>query len=143
MAKITEFKGYTSEDQAKIPDIPKPDTPPDPMIVNAQDGVPVVYPGCNGLGVRVVHPVNPAAPAENMGLVLFYVPPHVILEPGSHPTEETYVILEGSGEMTFVNYKRNVKKGDFVYLPPWCLHGIENTGTETLVVLICTSPPNP
>ncbi len=69
MAKITEFKGYTSDDLAKIPDIPKPETPPDPMIVNAQDGVPVVYPGC--------------------------------------------------------------------------LHGIENTGTETLVVLICTSPPNP
>ena len=45
--------------------------------------------------------------------------------------------------MTFANYKRDVKKGDFVYLPPWCLHGIENTGTETLVVLICTSPPNP
>ena len=36
-----------------------------------------------------------------------------------------------------------VKKGDFVYLPPWCVHGIENTGTETLVVLIATSPPNP
>jgi oxalate decarboxylase/phosphoglucose isomerase-like protein (cupin superfamily) len=36
-----------------------------------------------------------------------------------------------------------VKKGDFVYLRPWALHGIENTGTETLVVLIATSPPNP
>ena len=39
--------------------------------------------------------------------------------------------------------RREVKKGDFVYLPPWCVHGIENTGTETLVVLIATSPPNP
>ena len=29
------------------------------------------------------------------------------------------------------------------YLPPWCVHGIQNTGRETLVVLICTSPPNP
>lgn len=143
MAKITEFKGYTSDDIHKMPDIPKPETPPDPMIVNVQDGVPVVYPGCNGLGVRVVHPVNEKAPAENMGLVLFYVPPHVILEPGSHPTEETYVIMEGEGEMTFNSGKRQVKKGDFIYLPPWCLHGIENTGTETLVVLICTSPPNP
>ena len=126
MAKITEFKGYTSEDSDKIPNIPKPETPPDPMIVNVQDGIPVVYPGCHGLGVRVVHPVNPKAPAENMGLVLFYVPPHIVLEPRSHPTEETYVILEGTGEMTFANYKRDIKKGDFVYLPPWCLHGIES-----------------
>jgi mannose-6-phosphate isomerase-like protein (cupin superfamily) len=45
--------------------------------------------------------------------------------------------------MTFANFKREVKKGDFVYLPPWCLHGIENTGNENLVVLIATSPPNP
>ena len=43
--------------------------------------------------------------------------------------------------MTFANFQRDVKKGDFVYLPPWCLHGIENTGTETLVVLIATSRP--
>ena len=84
MAEITQFKGYTSEDA--MPDIPKPDTPPDPMIVSVQEGVPVVYPGCHGVGVRVVHPVNPKAPAKNMGLVMFYVPPHVVLEPGSHPT---------------------------------------------------------
>ena len=140
MAKITQFKGYTGEHKATIP---RPEVPPDPMIVTVQEGVPVVYPGCHGLGVRVVHPVNPNAPAKNLGLVMFYVPPHVVLEPGCHETEETYVILEGKGVMTFARYKRDVKKGDFVYLPPWCVHGIENTGTETLVVLICTSPPNP
>ena len=145
MAKITQFNGY----DGPLPDdpgyhVPKPDTSPDPMIVNVQDGVPVKYPGCEGLGVRVVHPVNPKAPAERMGLVQFYIPPHVtLLPPGSHPTEETYVILEGRGTMTFAREQREVRKGDFVYLPPWCEHGIENTGTETLVVLICTSPPNP
>jgi mannose-6-phosphate isomerase-like protein (cupin superfamily) len=140
LAKITQFKGYTGD---RPPTIPKPATPPDPMIVSVQEGVPVVYPGCYGLGVRVVHPVNPKAPAKNMGLVMFYVPPHVVLEPGCHETEETYVILEGKGVMTFAHFQRDVKKGDFVYLPPWCVHGIENTGTETLVVLIATSPPNP
>jgi quercetin dioxygenase-like cupin family protein len=140
MAPVTHFKSYTG---AKPPTIPKPEKPVDPMIVTVQDGVPVVYPGCHGLGVRIVHPVNPKAPAKNMGLVLFYVPPHVILEPGQHETEETYCILEGQGTMTFANFKREVKKGDFVYLPPWCLHGIENTGNENLVVLIATSPPNP
>lgn len=140
MAKFTEFVGYPDD---KPPTIPKPETPPDPMIVTVQEGVPVVYPGCRGAAVRVVHPVNPNAPAKNQGLVMFYLPPHVVLEPGSHETEETYVILEGEGEMTFARDKRQVKKGDFVYLPPWCVHGIENTGTETLAVLICTSPPNP
>ncbi len=140
MTKITTFKGYDSN---YVSTVPKPKEPVDPMIVNVQDGVPVTYPGCHGLGVRIVHPVNPKAPAKNLGLVLFYLPPHTILEPGSHETEETYVIMEGGGKMTFANYQRDVKKGDFVYLPPWCIHGVENTGKETLVIMIVTSPPNP
>ena len=140
MAEFTVFKSYQDE---RPPRIPKPDKPVDPMIVTVQEGVPIVYPGCYGAAVRVVHPVNPNAPAKNLGLVMFYLPPHAVLQPGSHETEETYIIFDGKGTMTFANYKRDVKKGDFVYLPPWCLHGIENTGTEPLVVLIATSPPNP
>jgi len=140
MAPITQFKGYEGD---RGPTVPKPDHPVDPKIVTVQEGVPGVYPGCHGLGVRVVHPVNPQAPSKNLGLVMFYLPPHVVLSPGSHETEETYVVLEGRGRMTFANFQRDIKKGDFVYLEPWCLHGIENTGTETLVVLIPTAPPNP
>ena len=142
MAKITHFKGYSGP--LTPSSIPKPSTPVDPIILTVQDGVPVVYPGCHALGVRVVHPANPNAPAKNMGLVMFYLPPHTIHPPGSHETEETYVILEGSGTMTFANGRtEHVQKGMFVYLPPWCEHGIENTGTDNLVVLIATSPPNP
>ena len=79
MAKITMFKGYEGE-----PPFPKPEEKVLPNIVTAQDGVPVKYPDCDGLGVRIVHPANPNAPAENLGLVIFYIPPHVLLEPGSH-----------------------------------------------------------
>ena len=104
MARITPFKSYST---GRPPTIPKPDHPVDPMIVTVQDGVPVAYPNCHGVGVRVVHPVNPKAPAKNMGLVMFYVPPHVVLSPGSHETEETYVILEGRGRMTFANFQRD------------------------------------
>jgi mannose-6-phosphate isomerase-like protein (cupin superfamily) len=140
LAAITQFKGYVSP----APTIPKPDHPVDPVILTVQEGVPVAYPGCHGLGVRVVHPETERAPAKNMGLVLFYLPPHTVNGVGSHETEETYVILEGRGTMTFADGRRqDVDKGQFIYLPPWCEHGIENTGTETLVVLICTSPPNP
>lgn len=140
MATITQFQGYESPS----PMIPRPAAPVEPMIVTVQEGVPVAYPGCHGLGVRVVHPVNPKAPAKSLGLVMFYLPPHTVNGVGSHETEETYVILEGRGTMTFANSRRQeVAKGDFVYLPPWCEHGIENTGTDTLVVLIATSPPNP
>ena len=73
----------------------------------------MAYPNCHGLGVRVVHPVNPNAPAKNLGLVMFYIPPHALLPPGSHETEETYVILEGRGRMTFANFQRDVAQGRF------------------------------
>ena len=139
MARITEFKGYAEEDAP----IPRPAELVQPNVVTVQDGVPVRYPGCDGLGVRVVHPVNPKAPAKNLGLVMFYVPPHVVLEPGSHWTEECYVILRGQGTMTLAGKKVEVSAGTFIHLPPWCEHGIENTGDETLEILICTSPPNP
>src|SRR5438552_10818226 len=99
MAEITQFIGYTG----KEPTIPKPDHPVDPVILTVQDGVPVAYPGCYGLGVRVIHPVNPLASAKNLGIVLFYLPPHTKNDPGSHETEETYIILEGRGTMTFAN----------------------------------------
>ena len=39
MAEFTTFKGYTG-------DRPQPETPPDPMIVTVQQGVPIVYPNC-------------------------------------------------------------------------------------------------
>ena len=139
MARITEFKGYA---EAEAP-IPKPAERVQPNVVTVRDGVPVRYPGCDGIGVRVVHPVNSNAPAKNLGLVMFYVPPHVVLEPGSHWTEECYVILRGQGTMTLAGNKVEVRAGTFIHLPPWCEHGIENTGDETLEILICTSPPNP
>ena len=62
MAKITMFEGYQGE-----PPVAKPATPPAANVVSARDGVPVKYPGCDGIGVRVVHPANPRAPAENLG----------------------------------------------------------------------------
>lgn len=139
MSKITLFQGYQGE-----PTVPKPDHAVLPMVVTVQEGVPVAYPDCHGLGVRVVHPANPKAPAKNMGLVMFYLPPHTSNPVGSHETEETYIILDGKGVMTFANGEtREVEKGMFVYLPPWCEHGIENTGNDNLVVLIATAPPNP
>jgi mannose-6-phosphate isomerase-like protein (cupin superfamily) len=138
MAKITTYKGYTGE-----PPIPKPETLVQPNIVTVQDGVPVKYPGCEGIGVRVVHPTNPKAPGQNVSLTMFFVPPHVVLEPGSHHPEECYVILRGQGTMTLAGEKVEVQAGMFIHLPPWCEHGVENTGNETLEILICTSPPNP
>jgi mannose-6-phosphate isomerase-like protein (cupin superfamily) len=30
-----------------------------------------------------------------------------------------------------------------VWLPPWTEHGIDNTGNETMEILVMSGPPNP
>lgn len=138
MAEIKPFVGYKGPAR-----VPKPSEPVRANIVTAREGRPVKYPGCDGIGVRVVHPSNPKAPSQNFSMVLFCVPPHVVLAPGSHENEEAYYILRGEGTMTLASEKVQVRAGTFVHLPPWCEHGIENTGDETIEILICTSPPHP
>lgn len=138
MAEIKPFKGYPGPGK-----IPKPVEPVQPNIVTVQDGCPVHYGQCQGIGVRVVHPSNPKAPAQNFGQVVFFVPPHVVLPPGSHENEESYFILKGKGTMMLAGKKVEVQAGMFIHLPPWCEHGVENTGDQSLEILITTSPPNP
>ena len=103
MAKIKMFKAQQGK-----PPIPKPEKPVQPNVVTVQDGIPVKYPGCDGIGVRVVHPVNPKAPSKNMSLAMVYMPPHAELKPGSHYTEECYAILRGQGTMTLAGKKVKV-----------------------------------
>jgi mannose-6-phosphate isomerase-like protein (cupin superfamily) len=138
VAKFTVFQA-----DERPPTIPKPDHPVDPQILTVREGVPILFPGCDGTAVRVVHPTNPNAQSRNHGVTMVYLPPHTSLPSGSHETEETYAILTGTGRMSFEAFERDVGPGDFVYLPPWCVHGLENTGTEVLTLLVTTSPPNP
>jgi len=140
MTKYKAYEGYQTEEPPKIP---KPDVLPEPKIVRVQDGIPLQFPPCEGAAVRVLHPTNPKAPSQNFGITMLYMPPHSVLQTASHEPEECYTVLEGAGEMTFINGKQTVKKGDFIYLPPWALHGIENTSDEMLVVQVTTSPTNP
>jgi len=139
-SQVPDLVGYDTDE---IPTIPKSDPVIDPCVLSVRDGVPVKYRGCDGLGVRVVHPVNPKAPSTEFGMVLVYVPPHTEIASGSHPTEENYVILEGQGRAISSRVEKDVKKGDFVYLPPWCVHSLKNTGSEMCVVMVAAAPPNP
>jgi mannose-6-phosphate isomerase-like protein (cupin superfamily) len=130
---------------APEPTIPRPTEPVAPYFVTAREGKPVLYgedmlPSC---GIRVVHPSNDRAPSRNHGISIAYVPPQAHIHSHSHETEETYVILEGSGVFVFHDGEREVAKGDFIHMPPWCEHGMRNAGNDVLVVLIATSPPNP
>lgn len=127
------------------PATPRPDTPDAAAFLTAQDGIQVIYsedtvPTC---GIRLVHPSNPLAPSPALGISLLYVPPGARMDLHQHEAEEVYVIQSGTGEMLVADGSRPVAPGDYVYLPPWSWHGIENTGREMLHVLLALTPPNP
>jgi len=127
------------------PTVPKPDEKQEAVVLTVQDGLPIYYSDDTSpvSAVRVVHPTNPKAPSVNHSIVMLYVPPHAEMELHSHETEETYVIISGTGLMLRNGGDREVGPGSFIYMPAWCDHGIRNTGAEMLTVLLATSPPNP
>ena len=127
------------------PTVPQPEEPIEAYIVTVQDGLPIMYSDDTipVSAVRVVHPSNPKAPSVQHSIVVLYVPPHAEMELHSHETEETYIVLSGTGTMLRSTGEVEVGPNTFIYMPPWAEHGIRNTGTEMLTVLLATSPPNP
>lgn len=76
-------------------------------------------------------------------------PGQEIHPPHQHPDEEYLMVLEGNGEWYYevegVGTTMPARAGDVLYSAPWDMHGIKNTGTETLrfVVFKWTTPGLP
>jgi mannose-6-phosphate isomerase-like protein (cupin superfamily) len=67
--------------------------------------------------------------------------PKAYVEKHSHKVQEqVYHVIEGEGLMHIDGKDHIVRKHDFIFLPPGCLHSIENTGLVDLVFLVVTSP---
>ena len=58
-------------------------------------------------------------------------------------SEQTYVIVRGSGVMILGEEERAVGPGTLVFIPPKTPHAIRNDGQEPLVYVSATSPPFP
>jgi mannose-6-phosphate isomerase-like protein (cupin superfamily) len=64
--------------------------------------------------------------------VLEFLPGKQLQPPHQHMNEEFQYIIEGSGTW-FLNGKETpIQKGDLMYAKPGDMHGISNTGTDTL-----------
>ena len=50
----------------------------------------------------------------------------------------------GVGRAVYLNGKKQpFTPNTWVWLPPWTEHGIDNTGNETMEILVMSGPPNP
>src|SRR5262245_56048278 len=69
-----------------------------------------------------------------------------VLQPGgeqrvhSHPPEQVYFILEGSGLMTVGGEAMRVGPGDCVFIPSGQPHGLKNDGDVTLRYFSAAAP---
>ncbi len=90
---------------------------------------------------------------DSMGKVSLGAGPHLYaglncFEPGqehrahTHPDQDKmYVVLEGEGEVEVGAEKSAVASGDLVIAPAGVSHGIRNTSSERLIVLVVFAPP--
>src|SRR5438045_2890595 len=56
--------------------------------------------------------------------------------PQAHLEEEFLVILSGNARWHYEGKESPAKAGDVLYVAPWMLHGITNTGAEPLVFFV-------
>lgn len=55
--------------------------------------------------------------------------------------EQIYHVISGEGILTVDGEARLVRANDVTHIPPGVVHEFHNTGVETLVFLVITSPP--
>jgi len=78
--------------------------------------------------------------AKNLSITIVEMEPEGIQRIHSHEQEQMYYILEGKGEMTVGEQKRDIQKDDCIYFQSNTLHGLKNTGKTTLRYLSAASP---
>ncbi len=95
--------------------------------------------GDNTILRELLHP-------DKAALALRYSLAHATLKPGlkslkhSLKTSEVYYILEGEGEMHIDAEREIVFPGQAIYIPPYSIQYIENTGNIDLVFICIVDP---
>lgn len=98
----------------------------------------------DGTEIReLMHPrVHGGLGAARQSLAEARLPPGAKSRPHRHPiSEEIYHISAGQGRMMLAGDWFDIGPGDTVVIPPGTPHGLDNTGTGSLVVLCACSPP--
>lgn len=95
--------------------------------------------GDNCMLREILHP-------DKESLALRYSLAHAIVKPGDTTwqhrlkTSEVYYIIEGEGIMHINNESKPVKAGSTIYIPPFAIQSITNTG-KTDLKFICIVDP--
>ncbi len=69
-----------------------------------------------------------------------YAPMAYVEEHVHQVQEQIYHVLKGEGILMLNEQKKLMREHDYVYIPPGVTHSFSNTGLETLVFLVITTP---
>ena len=90
---------------------------------------------------QIVWPQN--APDARVTITRVKIEPGSTSRRHSHPrSEQTWLIEQGSATLLMADGKTDeIRAGDVVRTPAAEVHGVTNTGTEALIYLAITTPP--
>lgn len=99
------------------------------------------YPGHIGgaLSKALVDPANAGTERVDFRISRYAPMAHV----GEHVhkvQEQVYYVLEGEGVLTLDDASHLMRTHDYVYVPPGVRHSFTNTGLESLVFFVVTTP---
>ena len=83
------------------------------------------------------------APGSEMSITWVDVEPGNEQPHHSHDPQQVYVITRGRGRMKVGEEERDVSAGSMVFIPSNAVHGIVNTGDETLTYVSAATPAFP
>lgn len=79
-------------------------------------------------------------PGNNLAITWVEVAPGHGQALHSHAPEQVYVVVAGRGRMRVGEEVAEVRAGELVFIPSNVTHGIENTGSESLVYISASVP---
>lgn len=80
-------------------------------------------------------------PTENFTAGYVVIQPKGSIPLHSHPNEELYIILKGTGRMRVRSEEKEVQAISAVYIEPNAEHLLQNTGEDEMNLIFVFSPP--
>jgi mannose-6-phosphate isomerase-like protein (cupin superfamily) len=79
-------------------------------------------------------------PDTQLSVTWVEVEPGASQKPHKHPPEQSYIIIQGQGEMHVGEENCFVEQGDIIYIPSNLEHFIKNQGDKILIYISASTP---
>ena len=74
-------------------------------------------------------------PSHGLNFGVLEFPPGAVLAPHRHRPQEIYYVSRGRARLRLGETRREVGPGTVVYIPGYCVHGVENIGSGPVTLM--------